>query len=205
MKERIILSKYIEKVFDTRSEDHSEWFGYYNYDALDASQSRLICNKAKFDGVKPSKELDIDLGYYDLKTGEWHFVDSTNSWNWQQGVMMQWLPGTGNENRVIYNCTCNGHNCSAIYDVVSNQKKEIDWSIYGITPDGCKSIALEMERSHWCRAYHYDSVSNPAWEGRVIDDDGIFEVDLVSNTRKKIISIQDIIHCDSRPYFEEVR
>ena len=109
MKERIILSKYIEKVFDTRSEDHSEWFGYYNYDALDASQSRLICNKAKFDGVKPSKELDIDLGYYDLKTGEWHFVDSTNSWNWQQGVMMQWLPGTGNENRVIYNCTRNGH------------------------------------------------------------------------------------------------
>ena len=191
--------------YDTRSEDHSEWFGYYNYDALDASQSRLICNKAKFDGVKPSKELDIDLGYYDLKTGEWHFVDSTNSWNWQQGVMMQWLPGTGNENRVIYNCTRNGHNCSAIYDVVSNQKKEIDWSIYGITPDGCKSIALEMERSHWCRAYHYDSVSNPAWEGRVIDDDGIFEVDLVSNTRKKIISIQDIIHCDSRPYFEEVR
>ena len=64
-------------------------------------------------------------------------MDSTNSWNWQQGA--------------IYNCTRNGHNCSAIYDVVSNQKKEIDWSIYGITPDGCKSIALEMERSHWCR------------------------------------------------------
>ena len=39
----------------------------------------------------------------------------------------------------------------------------------------------------------------------MIDDDVIFEVDLVSNTRKKIISIQDIIHCDSRPYFEEVR
>lgn len=202
MKDKIVLSKYLEKVFESQSSDSSEWFGYYNYDALDLRQSRLICNRAKFDGVKPTKELNIELGYYDIQTGEWYYVDTTNSWNWQQGAMMQWLPGDGYEDKVIYNCTRNNHNCSTIYDLKTGQKKDLDWSIYGITPDGMKSIALEMERSHWCRAYHYDSVANPVWEGRVIDTDGIFEVDLENNRRKRIISIKDIINCDKRPYFD---
>lgn len=205
MKEKIVLSKYVEKVFETSSKEQSEWFGYYNYDTLDSNQSRLICNRARFDGIKPTKEHSIDLGYYDFHTGEWKLVDSTNSWNWQQGAMMQWLPGKGNENRVIYNCTRNGHNCSTICDVTTREKKELDWSIYGITPDGRKSIALEMERSHWCRAYHYASVSNRDWEGRVVAEDGIFEIDLEKNSRRRIISIHDIIQCDYRPYFDKYK
>lgn len=200
--DKVKLTNFVKKVFETESVDFSEWFGYYNYDTLNYNQSRLLCNRASFDGVAPTRDKSIDLGFYDIETKQWYRIAETDSWNWQQGAMMQWLPGSGNEDKIIFNCTSNNHNTAVVYDIATGEKKNIDWAIYGITPDGKKSIALEMERSHWCRAYHYMSVSNPEQEGRVVETDGIFEIDLEKNLRKRIISIQDIINLDKRPTFD---
>ena len=84
----------------------------------------------------------------------------------------------------------------------TREEHDIDWTIYGITPDGKKSIALEMERSRWCRAYHYKSVENYSQEGRIIDSDGIFEIDLISNQRKRIVSIHDVVAMDADSDFD---
>lgn len=202
---KVKLTEFVNKVFETESNEYSEWFGYYNYDTLNHNQGKMLCNRASFDGVIPKKGMSIQLGYYELATAKWIQIGESDSWNWQQGAMAQWLPGVGNENKVIYNCTRNNHNVATIYDINTGEEKFIDWAIYGITPDGRKSIALEMERSHWCRAYHYKSVANPEQEGRVIETDGIFEIDLTENKRRRIISIQDIINTDKRPYFDEYK
>lgn len=202
---KVKLTEFVNKVFETESNEYSEWFGYYNYDTLNHNQGKMLCNRASFDGVIPKKGMSIQLGYYELATAKWIQIGESDSWNWQQGAMAQWLPGVGNENKVIYNCTRNNHNVATIYDINTGEEKFIDWAIYGITPDGRKSIALEMERSHWCRAYHYKSVANPEQEGRVIETDGIFEIDLIRNKRKRIISIQDIINTDKRPYFDDCK
>ncbi|WP_320914067.1 hypothetical protein [Butyricimonas paravirosa] len=198
------FSKYLKLQFETNS-DLVEWFGYYNYDTLDQSQTRMLCNRAEFEGVVPLKGMRIELGYYDISNGDWHRIGNSDSWNWQQGSMMQWIPGEGNENKVIYNCSKDNHLAAKICDVVTGEVKDLDWTIYGITPDGKKSITLEMERSRWCRAYHYKSVENLKQEGRIIDSDGIFELDLESNTRKRIISIQNIVNTDYRDYFNECK
>lgn len=202
MKAKIKTSKYLTKIFETKSDGSSEWFGYYNYDTLNYNQTKMLCNRSKIDGVAPAKGMSIELGYYDIPSGVWHHIGESDSWNWQQGAMMQWLPGKGNENKVIYNTSNNDRLISIIHDINTGADKQIDWAIYGITPDGKKSIALDLERSYWCRAYHYSSVANKEKDGRIYDGDGIFEVDLVSNTRKRIISIQDIIKIDYRPYFD---
>ena len=195
-----ILTDAVELVFETDKKT-SNWFGYYNYDPLNLDQSKILCNRAPKDGVAPQKGAEIELGYYDIVSGKWHHLAYSDSWNWQQGAMLQWLPGAGNENKVIYNCSLNGHLISRILDISTGETKNIDWPIYGITPDGKKSIALNMERSYWCRAYHYESVANEEYNCRVADDDGIFEIDLEANKKKKIVSIQDVINTDSRPEF----
>lgn len=202
---KVEISSYLDKFFESESTEYSEWFGYYNYDPLNYNQSLLLCNRASFDGVKPQKGMKITLGYYNLETKEWHTIGETDSWNWQQGAMMQWLPGVGNEKKVIYNCSKDGHNTAKIVDIETGEARSIDWSIYALTPDGRKSIALEMERSHWCRAYHYQSVSNNHWDGPIVNDDGVFEVDLNNNCRKRIISIQQIVQTDWRPYFQNCK
>lgn len=196
-------SEFVTKVFETPSEEYSEWFGYYNYDTLNNDQTKMLCCRSKVDGVNPSQGMTIELGYYDILTGEWHHIDESDSWNWQQGAMLQWLETSDGRSNVIYNCSKDNHLISRIFNINTGAIKEIDWPIYGITPDKKQSIALDLERSYWCRAYHYQSVANPIKEGRVFEDDGIFEIDLEHNKRKKIISIQEIIATDTRPYFSE--
>lgn len=195
------LSQYIEKIFETPSKDFSEWFGYYNYDTLTSDHSKMLCNRIKEDGIVPRSDLLIEVGYYDIPSGNWHHVGYSDSWNWQQGCMAQWI----NDKEVIYNSSKDNHHIAIIHNIETKENRKIDWAVYGITSDGKKSISLDMERAHWCRAYHYESVIDKKKDGLVYENDGIFEIDLESNTCQRIISIQDIIALDKRPYFDHAK
>lgn len=198
---RVIETKYIKKVFETESSDYSEWFGYYNYDTLNSSQTKMLCGRALFDGVSPEKGMSIILGYYDLQSKAFTAIGESDSWNWQQGAMMQWLPSSDGDEKIIYNSSMGDHLISRIYNLRTRLTTDISWPIYGLTPDGKKSISLELERSRWCRAYHYKSVENNSMEGAVYEGDGVFEIDLETNKRRRIIAIQDVISTGYQPEF----
>lgn len=202
--EKVQLSKFIEKVFETPG-DLCEWFGYYNYDTLSSDHTKMLCNRAKFDGVKIEKGMTIELGYFDLASGKWHHIGESDSFNWQQGAMMQWIPGDNNERRVIYNVSDEGHLISKIYDINTGETKKLNWAIYGITPDGQYSIALNMERAYWCRAYHYESVANPEYNVRVAKGDGVYRIDLNNNTRELIIPIEDVVKLEPEENFDNLK
>ena len=199
-----IISHYLKPIFETTGKE-AEWFGYYNYDTLNYDHTKMLCNRAKSEKSKITAHDGIEIGYYDLPSGEWHKIGESDSWNWQQGAMAQWLPGEGNEDKVIFNCSRNGHLTSRIVDIVTGKAKEIDWPIYGLTPDGKKSIALDLERSYWCRAYHYQSVANPEKDGRVLKSDGIYEIDLENNTKRILVDIEAIIALDPDADFAQMK
>ena len=67
---------------------------------------------------------------------------------------------------------------------------------------GKYSISLNYERCYWCRAYHYQSVKNPKYNVQVAEDDGIFKVNLETNTVKRIVKIQDVIAIDAPEDFK---
>ena len=198
------ISKYLKLIFETTGTD-AEWFGYYNYDTLNHDHTKMLCNRSKSECSKITVQDSIEIGYYNLLSGNWHKIGDSDSWNWPQGAMAQWLPGEGNENKVIYNCSRNGHLVSKIVDVANRETKDIDWAIYGLTPDGKKSITLDLERSYWCRAYHYQSVANPDKDGRIVDGDGIYEIDLENNTRRLLIDIKDIVALSPDKDFDEMK
>lgn len=201
---RWIDERYVEPIFEAHS-DKAEWFGYYNYDVISRDGKKFLCNRANFDGRRINSDDTVDLGWYDLESGEWHYIATSDSFNWEQGAMLQWLPGEGNENKVIYNYSDKSHFYSMIQDILTGEKRKIDYPIYGITPDGHYSITLNFERSYWCRAYHYQSVKNPQYDVRVAEDDGIFQVDLIHNTIKRIVAIQDIIALDANNDFDKAK
>ena len=191
MKDYSFESKYLKKVFETSHADLAEWFGYYNYDVLSSDGKKMLCNRARFDGRAITDEDNIELGYFDIESGEWHHIAETDSFNWQQGAMLQWLPGR--EDTVVYNFSDKQHFKSCIQNIVTGEKKIIDFPVYGITPDGKYSVSLNYERSYWCRAYHYQPIKNTDYDVRVADDDGIFLVDLENNSVKRIIDIKDVL------------
>lgn len=194
-----INEKYIKQLFETDT-DYSEWFGYYNYDVISKDGKKMLCNRATFDARAITPEDTIDLGWYDITTGDWHFIDSTDSFNWQQGAMLQWMPNDGN--KVIYNISRDNHFKSIICDIRDGSKRIIDFPTYCVTPDGKYFISLNYERCYWCRAYHYQSVKNPKYNVQVAEDDGIFKVNLETNTVKRIVKIQDVIAIDAPEDFK---
>lgn len=130
---RVKLTKYVTLVFKS-PEKSGSWFGYYNYDTLNYNQTKLLCSRAEHDAELPRKGYNVEVGYYDIASGEWHKVGKSDSYSWPQACMSQWLPGKGNESKLIYNTSDGKKNIAVIHDLKSNIDKVIDWSIYGITP-----------------------------------------------------------------------
>lgn len=194
----------LDRVFQT-PDGTGSWFGYYNYDTLNHNQTRMLSHRTKNDGQVIKKGMKVEVGFYDVTSGLWQSFGESDSYSWQQGSMLQWLPGKENENKVIYNLSKDNHLISRIQDVETGDFRDLNWSIYGVTPDGKKSIALDMERSYWCRAYHYESVANETVNVRVPKGDGIFEIDLINNTRKLLIPIDKVINIDKEPYFDAAK
>lgn len=199
---RQVNDKYLHLLFETSSE-WSEWFGYYNYDVINQNGKYMLCNRSAFDAREITAEDTIELGFYDIITGEWHHIDYTTSFNWQQGAMLQWMPN--DENKVIYNITRNGHYKSLITDINTGSKKEINFPTYCVTPNGRYSISLNYERSYWCRAYHYQPIINEKYNVQVAEDDGIFKVNLHNNTIERIVDIHDVISLDGQNDFGEAK
>ena len=195
-------SKYIQKEFETNSQ-YAEWFGYYNFDVI--RDDKLLCNRGDFEGRAIGPDDQVELGWYDLSTGDWHHIDMTDSFNWQQGASLQWLPGKGNENKVVYNKSDRNHYYSVIADIQTGEKRIIDYPVYSITNDGKKAIALNYERIYWTIAYHYQPVVNKSLNVRVADGDGIFQVDLESGEVKLIIGLKDVVALDAPDDFSEAR
>src|SRR5690349_17033719 len=78
------------------------WFGYYDKLEFDPSSRYVLGMRVGFEHRSPKPEDAIELGMVDLESGDrWIPLGETRAWNWQQGTMLQWLPGSKTE--VIWN------------------------------------------------------------------------------------------------------
>ncbi len=194
MSYKFINTKFVEEIFETIDYDYSIWFGYYNYDVLSSDGKKMLCNRAKFDSRHINSNDSIEVGYYDISNNKWNKIGTSSSFNWEQGALLQWVPNK--INKVIYNDFDGEKFCSYICDILTGEKKKVDYPIYCVNFDGNSAITLNFERSYWCRAYHYQNVKNNKYNVNIASDDGVFNIDFNKNKIKRIISIQDIIHCD---------
>ena len=71
----------------------------------------------------------------DLQDGDkWIELGETRAWNWQQGCMLQWLPGTSSE--VMWNDREDDHFVCRILDVKTGSKRTLPHPVYTVSPDG---------------------------------------------------------------------
>ena len=78
--------------------------------------------------------MNVDVGYYDLQNNEWKSIGVSDSYNWPQGCMAQWLINNQNEENIIYNLSKNNKLISRIYNLKTGESRDIEWPIYGLTP-----------------------------------------------------------------------
>ena len=78
------------------------WFGYYDKLQFDPTSRYVLAMAVDFEHRPPRPGDEIRIGVIDLEDGDsWRTIGTTTAWCWQQGCMLQWLPGSASE--VIWN------------------------------------------------------------------------------------------------------
>lgn len=179
--------------FETPKDGFSYFFGYYDKSPLNKSNTKLLAHRVSFDGRDVRDGDMADVGYFDLSTKNFHKIDETLAWNWQQGSQLQWMPPAF-EDEIIYNSIRNEKFISIRYNICTKEKKVIPFPVYVIHPNGKEALAVNYERHYWCRpGYNYQNIKKSAWNVHIHPDDGIFRVDLETGDVKLIIRTQDVV------------
>ena len=98
------------------------WFGYYDKLQLDPSSRYCLGMEVDFEHRSPVADDVIRLGVIDTEKGDsWREIGTTRAWNWQQGCMLQWIPGSRDE--VIWNDRRDGRFVSVIHHLGSGRER----------------------------------------------------------------------------------
>jgi hypothetical protein len=175
------------------------WFGYYDKRQFDPTGRCVLGMEVDFEHRSPRPEDRIRLGMIDLQDSDrWIPLAETSAWNWQQGCMLQWLPGSDRE--VIYNDRQGDRYVSVILDVRSGRKRTLPAPIYALSPDGRWAVTTDFRRlAHTRPGYGYNGIPDPNRDAPAPEDAGIWHVDLRTGQTRLIISIAQIARTPSPP------
>ena len=194
------LTKYSTLCFQSNNE-FSHWVGYYTICPISADGKKMLVHRSRFDGRDISQNDSIEVGWIDLfsEKYDFHRVDSTVAFNWQQGANLQWV----GDDCLIYNIVSNDKYASRIYHIDTGDYKDIDSPIY--IADGPNLFSLDYERLYWCRAYHYCQIIVNEKNKKIVEKDGIYKTDLKKNKKELLVTIDSIIKIDPDDDFGELK
>ena len=168
------------------------WFGYYDKQQFDPTGRYLLGMEVPFEHRSPTKEDSIEVGMVDLEDGDkWIHLGQTTAWNWQQGCMLQWLPGS--QSTVLWNDREGGRFVCRILDVKTAVSRTIPWPIYSVSPDGQYGVTPDFGRIADVRpGYGYAGIRDRNASELAPESNGIWLVDLNSGQAELIISLKHI-------------
>jgi hypothetical protein len=128
----------------------------------------------------------------DLQDGDrWITLGESRAWCWQQGCMLQWLPGSKSE--VIWNDRQGGRYVCHILDVTTRSRRTLPAPIYAISPDGRWAISPDFRRLHDTRpGYGYAGIADPNADVPAPDDAGLWRLDLATGQTDLLFSFQTV-------------
>jgi len=182
----------------TRGPKH-HWFGYYDKLQFDPTGRYVLGMEVDFEHRSPTAADVIKIGMVDLHDNDrWIELGQSTAWCWQQGCMLQWVPGS--KTKVLWNDREGDHYVCHILDVHTGEKRTIPHPIYSVSPDGKSAVAPDFRRIQYVRpGYGYPGLSDPYLDDLAPRDTGIFHVDLESGESKLIISLADVVRLKNIP------
>ena len=167
------------------------WFGYYDKLEFDPAGRYVLANQADFESRSPGPDDVIRVGMVDLEDHDrWIELGETRAWNWQQGCMLQWLPGSKTE--VIWNDRQEGRFVAHILDVRTRKRRTLRAPIYALSPDARWAIYPDFRRLNDCRpGYGYAGLPDPNFEKPIPDDAGLWRLDLGAGTSTLLVPFSE--------------
>jgi len=175
------------------------WFGYYDKLQFDPTGRYVLGMEVPFEHRSPTADDVIKIGMVDLQDGNrWIQLGQSSAWNWQQGCMLQWLPGS--ESTVIWNDREGDRYVCRILDVKAKETRTIPHAIYSVSPDGEIAVTADFRRIAEVRpGYGYSGVPDPHRDELAPAEVGIFRIDMRTGESKLIISLKQISETGTVP------
>lgn len=168
------------------------WFGYYDKLQFDKDDRFVLSNQVSFEHRTPAANDIIKVGMVDLHNEDkWIELGESRAWGWQQGCMLQWVPGAGR--KVIWNDRNEDRYVSRMVDLVTGKKRTLDNPIYTLAPNGKFGLSADFSRIQILRpGYGYVGLPDPHHDEMAPKDSGIFKVDLDSGKSELLLSLADV-------------
>ncbi|MEC9092204.1 MAG: hypothetical protein VX438_05825 [Planctomycetota bacterium] len=168
------------------------WFGYYDKLQFDPTNRFVLSNQVDFEHRTPQPDDVIQVGMVDTKDGDrWIELGESRSWGWQQGCMLQWLPGSHRE--VIWNDRQGDQFVSQVLDVTTRQKRTLPSPVYTLADNGEFGLSADFSRIQIMRpGYGYVGIADPHHNEVAPKDSGIFKLDLKTGRKNLILSLSDV-------------
>lgn len=171
----------------TRGPGH-HWFGYYDKLQFDPSDRFVLGMKVGFEHRSPLPDDVIEVGMVDLEEKDrWVPLGTSRAWNWQQGCMLQWIPGS--TSTVIWNDREQDRFVCHLLDVQTGDRRTLPHPVYALSPNGKEAVTCDFSRVGDCRpGYGYAGIPDRFFEDMAPAATGISHVNLETGEAKLILS-----------------
>ena len=175
----------IENTFSIGMSNYHCFFGYYDKSPISADGRSLLFIKVRVDVQEGD---DADICVYDIVSGTNSVLGKTNSWNWQQGAMEQWIDNkTLSYNR--YNVE-RGFYETVVYSIESKEERILQRATYAYNKDYSKSLSLNFHRLDiLAKGYGYPFEA----DSMNVSEDGIWETNVVTGETSLLLSLADVV------------
>lgn len=180
------------------------FFGYYDKSPEDATGRYVLCLKAEdtwseVAPAKPAQILLIDTSLPENDKNRIRVLAETNTWNVQQGCMMQWL-GPDFDKEIIYNDFRDGKYCSVVLDVFGGVERVLPVPVYSVSADGSFALTLDFSRLHRMRpGYGYSNLPDKTEGQKIPEGPCIWKLDIHTNSVTPVLNYSDFASFEPRP------
>lgn len=177
-----------EVVRITPDDGRQHWFGYYDKQQLDPTGRYALGMEVDLSMAAPGPEDTLDIILIDLENDfAKTYIGRSTSWGWQQGCMLQWIPGS--EEEVIWNDHEGMNFVSRIYNIRTRETRTLPRPVYTLSPDGNYALTLDFGRLQYFRpGYGYPSLGTLTVDVKAPEDDGIWKMDLTTGEDTLLLS-----------------
>ncbi len=195
-------SRWMEGGFgDGRDKPGELFFGYYDKTPWSPDGERLLLHRLLPGG--PAEIVVFNRQKHTLQV-----LGRSTAWNYQQGSMAQWLPGSGGR-QVIFNDLVGGNLSSRIIALSGVQETEglpglpeqvVPWPVQAVHPTGNTALSINYRRLYRLRPEYGYAVEAANFSADLsLHQDGIWKVDLSSGEAGLIITLADLAAYRPRP------
>jgi len=170
------------------------WFGYYDKLQLAPTCRLALGMQVACEHRSPRPNDAIRVGMVDLARGDrWTDLGSSHAWNWQQGCMLQWLPGSRTE--VIWNDRSRSNDgfVAHLRDVRSGRRRTLPGPVYCLAPDARFALACDFSRLNDTRpGYGYAGVPDPNRDLAAPSNAGIWRMPMTGRPPELLLSFAEV-------------